>query len=186
MKQHLFTLFHQYVLNSSEATVYGLFDGVKYPMLHDALEEGMLEYDILFREEALREKLQDVAPFFVKLDMTNEEAQQESMQLMECYGQNGCIFLASILDFEESLEAMREIFYIYTPDGKKGYLRFYAPDIFAQYIAQKDPNARYTLFADIACYWCEDEENTEILVQYTLNRGQVQKRAFELKDVHEN
>ena len=165
MKQHLFTLFYEYVLNSSEVTVYGLFDGVKYPMLHDSLEEGILEYDILFREDALREKLQDVAPFFVKLDFTCEKAQEESMELMECYGQNGCIFLASTLDFEEALEAMREIFYIYTPDGKKGYLRFYAPDIFTQYITQKDSNVHHTLFKDIACYWCEEEE-PQTLVQY--------------------
>ena len=187
MEEVLFSIFNDYVEKFSDATVYGIFDGVKYPMLHSDLEEGLLTYDMLFREEELRMEMQEVAPFLVALDFTHEKSQEESKELMKCYGENGCIFLASKLDFEETLEAMRELFYVYTPEGDKGYMRFYAPNIFMQYIGQKDQNILYALFNDIEHYWCEDEEDVNTLVQYSLKNRKVIQTPLNLKkDTHES
>ena len=160
----------------SASHIYGIFDGVKYPMLWSDLEDGLLEYDMLFREEELRAELEKVAPYIVKLDFNSELNIENSNALMKCYGQNGCIFLTtSKLHFEKVLEVMREMFYIYTKDGEKGYMRFYDPVIFIEYIEQQDSNILYALFNGIEHYWCEDVEDANILLHYSLDYGNLTK-----------
>ncbi len=149
---------------------YCVADGVKYPMLYSDLEEGVLHYDILFKEEALREKLQTVAPFVIQLNFEDELQKEESEALIEqCYGKNGAIFFATPLDFAEALEKMREIFYLHDETGKmQGVLRFYEPLVFEGFVHTAQKEAQSALFSKIYCYWCEDvEENILIQYQYT-------------------
>lgn len=172
-------------LNKKDSTshIYGIFDGVKYPMLWSDLEDGVLEYDMLFREDELRAELEEVAPYLVKLDFNSELSVEQSSALMKCYGQSGCVFLTtSQLHFEELLEAIREIFYIYTKEGEKGYMRFYDPSIFIKYIEQDDPNILYALFNGIEHYWCEDVEDTNMLLHYSLDHGKVIKKSIAIKE----
>jgi hypothetical protein len=180
MQQQLFEILNDTVEKSSGMQIYALFDGVKCPMLWSSLEEGVLEYDMLFREEELRNKMLEVAPYLVALNFTDKEHQEESRELLECYGKKGCIFLSTTLDFAKTLETIRELFYIYTPSGEKGYMRFYDPAIFRKYIEQKDSNIIYALFDGIEHYWCEDEDNA-IVVQYTLKNNRVTKTPLRLK-----
>jgi len=152
-------------------------------MLYSDLEEGVLEYDILFREEKLREALYAVAPFLVTLDFTHDVTKEQSLALLECYGKEGGLFLASDQRFYSVLEAMRELFYIYTPQGDKGYMRFYDPKIFRHYIAQQDKNILYALFSDVACYWCEDTEDASTMYHYAKESTYTHiKRSIVLKE----
>ncbi len=186
MEEKLFGVLSDYVKKSPDARIYGIFDGTKYPMLWSNLEDGLLEYDMLFREEELKIEMQEVAPFLVALDFTNENSREESKELMKCYGENTCVFLASQSCFKDILEVMRELFYVYTPEGEKGYMRFYDPSIFRKYIGQKDPNILYALFNGIEHYWCEEEEDINTLTQYRLEKEKVLKTALTLKkDSHE-
>lgn len=168
MVERLFELLHPSNIADDEKSysIYGIFDGVKYPMLWSDLEESVVTYDMLFREEDLRIEMEEVAPFLVELDFESKAGIEKTKELLECYGKGGCIFMASYLDFSSILEAMRELFYVYTPEGEKGYMRFYDPKIFSKYIAQRDFNITYALFSDVNCYWCEDSEDTHKLRQY--------------------
>jgi len=66
-------------------------------------------------------------------------------------------------------------------------MRFYDPTIFRKYIGQKDPNIVYALFNDIEHYWCEDEEDVDTMIQYTLENKSVTKTTLHLKkDTHED
>ena len=66
-------------------------------------------------------------------------------------------------------------------------MRFYDPAIFRKYIEQKDPNIIYALFDGIEHYWCEDEEDANILIQYSQEKGKLLQTALALtKDNHEN
>jgi len=163
-------------------TLYGLFDGVKYPTLWSDLEESVLAYDMLFHEERLRADLQSVAPYFVALDFEDKIAKEQSLALLECYGKNGSLFLSSRFDIDKTLEQMRELFYIYTHSGEKGYMRFYEPKIFRRYIAQKNDTIRYALFNHVTCYWCEDTQDPSIVHQY-LKKGAFtyEERSISLK-----
>jgi len=187
VEEALYDLFSKHVEKSPDVSIYGIFDGVKYPMLWSNLEEGVLVYDMLFREEALREALEEVAPYLVALDFAHEQTITQSKELIKYYGQNGCIFLSSYLSFEETLEMMRELFYVYTPEGEKGYMRFYDPTIFREYIEQKDPNIVYMLFNDIEHYWCEDKEDIDRIIQYTFENKSVTKTTLHpKKETHED
>jgi len=149
---------------------YCVADGVKYPMLYSDLEEGTLAYDILFREEPLREKLQTVAPFVIQLNFKDELQKEESEALIaQCYGKNGAIFFATPLDFTEALERMREIFYLHDETGKmQGVFRFYEPLVFEGMMHNAQKEAQKSLFNNIYCYWCEEKKpQTVIKYRYT-------------------
>ena len=85
MYNTLYQYFTDYLERYPQHTLYAILDGVKYPMLYSDLEEGVLEYDILFREEKLREALYAVAPFLVTLDFTHDVTKEQSLALLECY-----------------------------------------------------------------------------------------------------
>jgi hypothetical protein len=180
MHNSLYQHFDDYLSQYPQHTLYAILDGVKYPMLYSDLEEGVLEYDILFREEKLREALYTVAPFLVTLDFTHDATKEQSLALLECYGKGGGLFLASDQRFYSVLEAMRELFYIYTPQGDKGYMRFYDPKIFRHYITQQDKNTLYALFSDVAHYWCEDTKMIEQLLSYNYTSKGVNSKTIQL------
>ena len=146
---------------------YAVIEGAKVPMLYSDLEEGVLEYDILFREEALREKLQTRGPFLVRLNFENEVAKEESKQLLEeCYGKNAMLMFATPLHFTEALEKMREIFYLEDEAGEvEGVIRFYEPDIFRELLYERNSDLIRSLFNNIYCYWCE-EKNPKTITEY--------------------
>jgi len=146
---------------------YMIIEGTKVPMLYSDLEEGVLEYDILFKEEVLREKLQTRGPFLVKLDFESEDAKDESKQLLkECYGKNTILLFTTPLHFTEALEKMREIFYLKDEAGEvEGIIRFYEPDIFRELMHERNRELVHTLFSNIYCYWCE-ETNPQTLEEY--------------------
>ncbi len=146
---------------------YALIDGVKHKMLWSDLEEGLLEYDLLFREESLRKELFTVAPYLVHMEFVTPEAEEQSIQILkQCYGANSTIFISSDLEFEDVLDRIREMFYLYTHEGIKGYMRLYDPKIFHDYISQKDRNIQDALFDGIVCYWCEEPDNISMIWQY--------------------
>jgi len=157
---------------------YAILDGVKYPMLWSDLEDGILEYDILFREEALRKKLESVAPFLVKLDLESEAGIEQTKALLRCYGENGCIFLSTPMLFEETLEKMRDIFYLYGEDGEReGILRFYEPLIFTQLLHESSTDIQQEIFAKVYCYWCEDAMG-DTLKQYMWDKTHVRYKTL--------
>jgi len=166
MKNRLYEILEQH-RQETQQSIYVILDGVKYPMLWSDLEEAVLHYDMLFRETLLQQHLEKVAPFFVALDLTHDVTQEQSRALLECYGEGGTLFLASEEDFSTVLEAMRELFYVYSSDGEKGYMRFYDPKIFRHYISQESKNITYALFSEATAYWCEDPDNPSVLHHYS-------------------
>ena len=146
---------------------YAIIEGAKVPMLYSDLEEGVLEYDILFKEEALREKLQTRGPFLVALDFESDDTKEENMRLLEqCYGKNAMLLFTTPMEFEETLQKMREIFYLENEAGEReGIIRFYEPEIFRGLMHERDQELILNLFAKLYGYWCEEKE-PQTLVQY--------------------
>ncbi len=161
---------------------YAVIEGAKVPMFYSDLEEGIWEYDILFREEALREKLQTRGPFFVQLDFESEDAKEESMQLLEqCYGKNAMLLFATPMEFEETLQKMREIFYLENEAGEmEGIIRFYEPDIFRELMYESYKEI-HSLFNNIYCYWCE-EKKPQTVVEYRYTPKGIGYRKTDLTD----
>jgi len=159
------------VYESYAFDTYAVVDGVKYPMLYSDLEEGILEYDMLFKEEKLREKLETVAPFLVKLDFESKVGKEESTALItQCSKNNGAIFFATPLSFAETLQKMRTLFYLYDEqDEMEGVLRFYEPRIFSELMHESNKALHQTFFSQVYAYWCEDitQENTFLKYMYT-------------------
>ena len=165
--------------------VYAVLDGVKYPMLWSDLEEGVLEYDILFKEEKLRTQLESVAPFLVKLDYASEAGKEQTKALLECYGHNWCIFFATPLGFEEALERTREIFYLYGEEGElEGVLRFYEPLIFSNLLLESSEDIQRDMFAKIYCYWCEEPE-VKTMRQYFWDKEHIRYKTITVEEQKE-
>ena len=164
----------QYKTENPEHTIYGIFDGVKYPMLWSDLEDGILTYDMLFREEVLRLEMERVAPFFVALDFTKDTDIEQTKELLKCYGENGSLFLATSLNFENTLERMRELFYVYNSKSEVGYFRFYWSTVFTEFVKQTHKNVLFNLFYDIHQYWCENAMEIDTISSYQYKNNQIQ------------
>ncbi|WP_457593080.1 DUF4123 domain-containing protein [Hydrogenimonas sp.] len=147
---------------------YAVVDGVKYPMLWSDLEDGLLEYDILFKEEKLRKKLFKVAPFLIALDFESEGGKEESLALIEtCRMHNGAIFFSTHLTFGQTLEKMRTLFYLYDDEEKvEGVLRFYEPRIFSELMHEPNKALHQAFFSKVYCYWCEDTKEENSIAKY--------------------
>ena len=153
-------------ISSQEGSrVYAIFDGVKFPLLWLDLEDGILKYDMLFKEEKRRQELVEVAPYLVELNF-EEELLDESKKFLECYGKNGAIFFVTSLSFEESLEKMRDIFHIDSKEGDKGYFRFYNPSIFKEFIKENKYKTVMKIFDEVNAYFAEDMENNNEFMKY--------------------
>ncbi|NOR56487.1 MAG: DUF4123 domain-containing protein [Sulfurovum sp.] len=167
--------------NNLDFKVYGVFDGVKYPMLWSDLEDGVLSYDMLFREDNLRDEMEKVAPFLVELNFDSEKGKEETTSLLESYGKCGCVFVTTPLAFSDIIEKFREVFYIYTPKGDKGFFRFYDPNIFTEVLVQKDTSLIYTLFEKVYAYWCEDLlDVNNCVTQYKYNGQELNSESYSL------
>jgi hypothetical protein len=161
---------------------YAIIEGAKVPMLYSDLEEGVLEYDILFREEKLREKLVTRGPFLVKLDFETQVGSEQSKELLkECYGKNAMLLFVTPMLFDATLQKVREIFYLKDTEGNsEGIIRFYEPDIFHGLIKEGDKEVWRELFTKIYGYWCEEKE-AEALTNYRFDGKKIYKSHLSLE-----
>ena len=158
-KHHLWSHLMPSTHEAEGTSLYLLADGARYPMLWSDLEEEEWHWEMLFREEGLRTQLVTVAPFLVVLDDT-----PSSRELSErSYGEAGCIFLRTAQPFDELLEHLRELFYVYTPEGEKGYLCFYDPRVFRFLFQQSSPTVLQMIRDGSETFWCEAEDPRYLL-----------------------
>lgn len=169
-KRHLWSHLMSPDSEAENSTLYLLADGARYPMLWSDLEEGEWRWEMLFREETLRVRLMTVAPFLVALDGTSS-----SRELAErSYGEEGCIFLRTSREIDDLLEHLRELFYVYTPEGKKGYLCFYDPRVFRSLFLQPSPTLLQIFRDGAETFWCEAED-PRYLLRYQQKTGALPK-----------
>jgi len=160
---------------------YAIIEGTKVPMFYSDLEEGILEYDMLFKEEKLREKLQTRGPFLVRLDFESEVGKEETLHLLkECYGKNAMLLFALPMEMPQTLLRVREIFYLKDDHGEDmGIIRFYEPEIFKGLMYEGDKGLLRNLFVHIYGYWCEDKEE-EKLAHYRYDGEHVRRNYVTL------
>ncbi len=161
-------------------STYAVLDGVKNPMLWSDLEEGVLRYDMLFEEEALRRSLKSVAPYLVELEFTEKGGAAQTSKLLRNHKENSAIFITSPFEFESMLERAKEIFYIQNDSGEKGYLRFYDPPIFFA-LMQQSEKVKLELLRGIYSYWCIDTDDKERLIQYFYTQKGFAQKFFTIK-----
>jgi hypothetical protein len=161
---------------------YAIIEGAKVPMLYSDLEEGVLEYDILFLEEKLREKLVTRGPFLVKLDFETQVGSEQSKELLkECYGKNAMLLFATPMLFDATLQKVREIFYLKDNEGNsEGIIRFYEPRIFSELMNEYDSTLYHLFFYNIYGYWCEDTKMIEQLLSYNYTSKGVNSKTIQL------
>ncbi len=161
---------------------YALIEGSKHPMLWSELEEGVLSYDMLFKEKKLREALQSVGPYLVELDFSSEDRREQSIEILKrCYGKNSTIFFATPLDFSQSLQRVRDIFYLRNEQGRdQGIIRFYEPVIFEELVKDNNDSVVKNLFYHIYCYWCEESKDSSAIIQYRYTSTTIEQTPITL------
>ena len=101
--------------------------------------------------------------------------------LEECYGKNALLLFALPMTFTQTLQRVREIFYLKDDNAEEeGIIRFYEPEIFKGLMYEENQELLKNLFVHIYGYWCEDKEE-ERLTHYRYDGKHVRRKYFALK-----
>ena len=156
--------------------LYGLFSGDVYERIWiDLPDVWDFNYSSLL-EGKMAEELETVAPYLVELPSESEHFDE----ILKSYGQNGCVFFCTPLNFDEALERMREVFIVHDENGAEGYLRFYSPDIFRTLIKKHNFAQLQYLFKQVMYYYCEAENDPMTLNRYRYDSKSLQIEALNL------
>ncbi|MCF6191212.1 MAG: DUF4123 domain-containing protein [Cocleimonas sp.] len=156
--------------------LYGIFSGDVYERLWiDLPDVWDFNYASLL-EGKMAEELETVAPYLVELSSESKHLDA----ILESYGQNGCVFFCTPLEFEEALERVREIFIVQDENGAEGYLRFYSPDIFRTLIDKHNLEHLQLMFKQIMYYYCEAENDPMMLNRYRYDGKSIQIEELSL------
>lgn len=156
--------------------LYGLFSGDVYERLWIDLPDAWnFNYASLLQGK-MAEELETVAPYLVELSSDSEFFDE----ILESYGQNGCVFFCTPLEFNEALERMREVFIVHNENGEEGYLRFYSPDIFRTIIKKHNIEQLQYLFKQVMYYYCEAENDSMTLNRYRYDAKSLHIEEFSL------
>ena len=154
--------------------LYGLFSGDVYERLWiDLPDVWDFSYASLL-EGKIAEELETVAPYLVELSSESEHLDE----ILKSYGQNGCVFFCTPLEFDEALERMREVFIVHDENGTEGYLRFYSPKIFRILIDKHNLDHLQLIFKQIMYYYCEAESDP-----LTLNRYRYDGKSLQIEPI---
>jgi len=157
--------------------LYGLFDGTVYERLWiDLPDLWDFNYASLLQGKMAKE-LETVAPYLVELSPESKHIDE----ILKSYGQNGCIFFCTPLEFDEALARMREVFIVQNKKGMKGHLRFYSPDIFRTLIKRHNLGLLQNMFKQIMYYYCEAENDSMTLNRYRYDAKSLLVEPFSLK-----
>ena len=158
--------------------LYGLFSGDVYERLWiDLPDVWDFNYASLF-EGKMAEELETVAPYLVELPFESKHIDE----ILKNYGQNGCIFFCTPLEFDDALERMREVFIVNDENGAEGYLRFYSPDVFRTLIKKHNVELLRHMFKQVMYFYCEAESDPLVLNRYRYDAKSIEIKNFSLEE----
>jgi len=170
---------------TSEMNIYAVIDAAKIKKLTNELiivDEQKVK--ILFDgQEAI--ELEEVAPYLVKL---NKEDEFSTWVAKNVYGNSGAIFIKSTNDIETLAEHLkpfipvtREVEHEGRTITQKGYLAYYDPRVFPNWIESETQNRQAEFFSNIREVLCEDEfkKYHYLSYQYSNELKSQSKKAYE-------
>ena len=162
--------------------VYAIIDSAKIEKLtNELMILDNHQYQILFDgEEAI--KLEEVAPYLVEL---KKEEEFTTWVAKNVYGHSGAIFIKS----RENIETLAQHLKPFIPvtrevehEGEiiiqKGYLAYYDPRVFQNWIESEDETTQSSFFFQITKLYCEDTINKELYLSYEYDNSLTIKRKW--------
>jgi hypothetical protein len=130
------------------------------------------QYQILFDgQEAI--ELEEVAPYLVEL---KKEYEFTTWVAKNVYGQSGAIFIKSANNLNELAQHLKRFIHVTREvehEGsiitQKGYLAYYDPRVFPNWIESESQEQQSNFFLNIKEVLCEDVFNKEQYLSYEYN-----------------
>lgn len=168
--------------NSNAINVYAVIDAAKIKKLtNELIIVDEQKYQILFEgKEAI--ELEEVAPYLVELKKEDEFTKWVSKNV---YGHNGAIFIKSTNNLNELAQHLkpfipvtREVEHEGRVITQKGYLAYYDPRVFPNWIESESEETQSDFFSQITKLYCEDTFNTEDYLSYDYdNKLNIQSKS---------
>jgi len=177
--------------NNNE-NVYVVIDAAKIKKLtNELIVVDEQKYQILFDgEEAL--ELEEVAPYLVEL---KKEDEFTTWVAKNVYGQSGAIFIKSTNNLNELAQHLKRFIHVTREvehKGRtltqKGYLAYYDPRVFPNWIESESQEQQSNFFLNIKEVLCEDAFNKEQYLSYEYNNELIShnKNAYEKNSYEES
>jgi len=178
--------------NLKEINIYVVIDAAKIKKLtNELIVVDNHKYQILFDgQEAL--ELDEVAPYLVELKKEDEFTIWVAKNV---YGHSGAIFIKStnnLNDLAQHLKPFihvtREVEHERSIITQKGYLAYYDPRVFPNWIESESQEQQSNFFSNIKEVLCEDAFNKEQYLSYEYNNELIShnKNAYEKNNYEES
>jgi len=183
-KQFLEELFNEENKNKN-LKVYAVIDAAKIKKLtNELIIIDAQKVKILFDgQEAI--ELEEVAPYLIEL---NKEDEFTNWVAKNVYGNSGAIFIKSTNDIETLAEHLkpfipvtREVAHEGRTIIQKGYLAYYDPRVFPNWIESESSERQSNFFSNIKEVLCEDEfkKYHYLSYQYDNELNSQSKKSYE-------
>jgi len=169
-EQFLEELFKEENEPTNEMNVYAVIDAAKIKkLINELIIVDEQKVKILFDgQEAI--ELEEVAPYLIEL---NKEDEFTNWVAKNVYGNNGAIFIKSTNDIETLAEHLkpfipvtREVEHEGRTITQKGYLAYYDPRVFPNWIESESKEKQSDFFSNITKLYCEDELKKDYYLSY--------------------
>jgi len=185
-KQFLEELFKEESEHNNSVNVYAVIDAARIKKLtNELIVVDEKKQQILFDGKDAIE-LEEVAPYLIELKKEDEFTQWVAKNV---YGNNGAIFIKTTNDIETLAQHLKKFIHVTREvehEGElvtqKGYLAYYDPRVFPNWIESETTQRQTEFFSNIKEVLCEDEfkQNYYLSYQYNNELTAQSKQAYEV------
>jgi hypothetical protein len=135
-----------------------------------------LEYKCLYAGP-LAPALEMAAPYLIQLESDSDETRQ----LLELsWGNSWGILLRSGTNLTKLRRHLREFLIVRDPAGRRMAFRYYDPRVLRAYLPTCNSEELRTVFGPIECFWTEDGEDREQILEFRFEKNRVVRERVPL------
>jgi hypothetical protein len=156
--------------------VWMIVDAARDRQVLPIMRELHLEYCCLY-SGPIPPALESVAPYLVQLDYDDKEAHRF---LEYAWGGSRGVFLKCGAHRNTLRAHLRRILTVRGPAGNRLVFRYYDPRILRVYLPSCVEDELRSVFGPIECFWMEDGNGPEEILEFRLGRGELQQARLPL------
>lgn len=140
------------------------------------LLECHLSYSCLY-SGLLPPALERAAPYLLQLDYQYRDTHKF---IQQAWGNNWGVFLKCDTSLDKLRRHLRQFLLVHDPEGKRLLFRYYDPRVLRVYLPTCVNEELSTIFGPVECFWTEDGESTESVLEFRLDQGKLMEKRSSL------